>query len=97
MPRVTDKRADDAVADGCSVPLAHVGERLAFTVCLAVRVGAAVERVASVADALNGCVAVAELTCHDEAVARVKARGGSCWGVEEAAEHEWLFEEHCPR
>lgn len=33
----------------------------------------------------------------DGAVARVKARGGSCWGVEEAAEHEWLFEEHCPR
>lgn len=33
----------------------------------------------------------------DEAVARVKARGGSCWGVEEAAECEWLLEEHCPR
>lgn len=33
----------------------------------------------------------------DEAVARVKARGGSCWGVEEAAEYERLFEEHCPR
>lgn len=32
----------------------------------------------------------------DEAVARVKARGGSCWGVEEAAECEWLLEEHCP-
>lgn len=32
----------------------------------------------------------------DEAVARVKARGGSCWGVEEAAEYEWLFEERCP-
>ncbi len=30
----------------------------------------------------------------DEAVARVKARGGSCWGVEEAAEHEWLLGEH---
>ena len=72
MPCVYRLRADDAVADGCSVPLAHVGERLAFTVCLAVRVGAAVERVASVADALNGCVAVAELTCHDEAVADVE-------------------------
>ena len=33
----------------------------------------------------------------DEAVARVKARGGSCWGVEEAAECEWLLEEHCSR
>lgn len=32
----------------------------------------------------------------DEAVARVKARGGSCWGVEEAAEYERLFEERCP-
>lgn len=33
----------------------------------------------------------------DEAVARVKARGGSCWGVEEAAECEWLLEEYCSR
>lgn len=32
-----------------------------------------------------------------EAVARVKARGGSCWGVEEAAEYERLFEERCSR
>lgn len=32
----------------------------------------------------------------DEAVARVKERGGSCWGVEEAAEYERLFEERCP-
>lgn len=33
----------------------------------------------------------------DEAVARVKARGGSCSGVEEAAECESLLEERCPR
>lgn len=33
----------------------------------------------------------------DEAVARVKARGGSCSGVEEAAEYERLFEERCSR
>lgn len=33
----------------------------------------------------------------DEAVARVKERGGSCWGVEEAAEYERLFEERCSR
>lgn len=33
----------------------------------------------------------------DEAVARVKARGGSCWGVEEAAECERIFEERCSR
>ena len=33
----------------------------------------------------------------DEAVARVKARGGSCSGVEKAAECEFLLEEHCPR
>ena len=33
----------------------------------------------------------------DEAVARVKERGGSCWGVEDAAEYERLFEERCSR
>lgn len=33
----------------------------------------------------------------DDAVARVKERGGSCWGVEEAAECERLLEERCPR
>ena len=33
----------------------------------------------------------------DEAVARVKARGRSCSGVDEAAECEWLLEERCPR
>ena len=33
----------------------------------------------------------------DEAVARVKARGGSCWGVEDATEYERLFEERCSR
>ena len=32
----------------------------------------------------------------DEAVARVKARGGSCWGVEEAAECERLLGERYP-
>ena len=32
----------------------------------------------------------------DEAVARVKARGGSCWGVEEAAECERLLGERFP-
>lgn len=33
----------------------------------------------------------------DEAVARVKEQGGSCWGVEDAAEYERLFEERCSR
>lgn len=33
----------------------------------------------------------------DDAVARVKERGGSCWGVEEAAECERLLGERCPR
>ena len=32
----------------------------------------------------------------DEAVARVKVRGGSCWGVEEAAECERLLRERYP-
>lgn len=32
----------------------------------------------------------------DEAVARVKARGGSCWGVEEAVECERLLRERFP-
>lgn len=33
----------------------------------------------------------------DDVVARVKERGGSCWGVEEAAECERLLGERCPR
>lgn len=32
----------------------------------------------------------------DEAAARVREYGGSCWGLDEAVECERLFEERCP-